>query len=323
MLALVACGFLTLSALATSSGAASPLPLRSSNDGVPAFGHVFEIVGENTSLSQITPTHAPYLTGTLKPQAAWLTNYHSLHHTSSLGDYIGLTSGQFTRCEANNDLPNHCNQDVPNLFQQLDATHLQWREWNESADNACDFVDHGAGWAKNIFSAHHSPSVYFTGISGGKYDEAIRPARECLKNDLPMGSTAPNDTSRFDHALTTGSVGRFNLVVPNDCENGHDRCGTKDPVKQFDSFLAREVPKIEASPAFGSNGLIVITWDEGADPPLGSHHPLTLAIGSQVNSGVYQGAYTHYGLLRTVEDGFGLAHLGAARNAKPINSIWN
>lgn len=296
---------------------------RATSEGVPSFGHVYEIVGENTSLSQITARHAPYLTGTLKPQAAWLRDYHSLRHTSSLGDYIGLTSGQFTRCEANNALPNRCHQNVPNLFGQLDAAKLPWREWNESADNACDFVDHGAGWAKNIFSAHHSPAVYYTHITGGRYDEAIRPKTECLHKDLPMGTTAPNDTSRFDHALKTGRVGRFNLVVPNDCENGHDPCGTKDAVKEFDSFLAREVPKIEGSPAFGTNGLILITWDEGADPPLEPTHPLALAIGPQVQPGVYkQGPFTHYSLLRTVEDGFSLSHLGAARQAQPIKQIW-
>jgi len=112
-------------------------------------------------------------------------------------------------------------------------------------------------------------------------------------------------------------------VIPNDCENGHDPCGTNDPVRQFDDFLAREVPKIESSPAFGSNGLILITWDEGADPPLDPHHVLALAVGPSVKPGVYpKGPLDHYGLLRTIEDGFGLSHLGAARQAKPISGIW-
>src|SRR5436190_11140722 len=63
-------------------------------DGVPALGHVFVIIGENTSADQITAAHAPYLTKQLRRRSAWLTNYHSLRHrTSSLGDYIGMTSG--------------------------------------------------------------------------------------------------------------------------------------------------------------------------------------------------------------------------------------
>ena len=57
---------------------------------VPRFGHVFLIVGENTSFEQVTPAHAPFLTGTVKPQGAWLTNNHSFVKSSSLGQYIAM-----------------------------------------------------------------------------------------------------------------------------------------------------------------------------------------------------------------------------------------
>src|SRR5262249_9539102 len=52
-----------------ASSAASP------GEGVPAFGHVFLIIGENTTYSHLTASNAPYLLGTIRPQAAWLTNY--------------------------------------------------------------------------------------------------------------------------------------------------------------------------------------------------------------------------------------------------------
>ena len=42
-------------------------------EGVPAFGHVFVIIGENTELSALTMNNAPYLLGTIKPNSAWLT----------------------------------------------------------------------------------------------------------------------------------------------------------------------------------------------------------------------------------------------------------
>src|SRR5262249_2989804 len=76
--------------------AAAPL------EGVPAFGHVFLIVGENASVSEITPRHAPYITGTLRPGGAWLTRYFALAD-GSLADYAAMVSGQFVRCERNND----------------------------------------------------------------------------------------------------------------------------------------------------------------------------------------------------------------------------
>jgi phosphatidylinositol-3-phosphatase len=290
--------------------------------GVPSFSHVFVIIGENTSASEITPSRAPFITGTLMAKSAVLTNYHSLPHTDSTGDYIGMTSGQFNRCEAKDVVPNRCHQTVPNLFTQLDSASIPWQEWNESMDNSCDYIEHGFDWSQNVYSSHHSPALYYTQVEGGVYSEEIPPSPECLTRVLSMGTTAPNDTSAFNAALATGNVGRFDFIVPNDCENGHDTCGTDDPVGQFDDFLAREVPLIEASPAFDAGSVIFITWDEGADPPLEPHHPLALVTGPLASPGVHAQELNHYSLLRTLEEGFGLSLVGRAGKAAPFPSIW-
>ena len=303
--------------------AAVALAPAASRAAVPRFGHVFLIVGENTSYEQITPRHAPFLTGTIKPQGAWLTNAHSFTTSSSLGQYIALVSGQFTKCEGNNALPDHCHQRVPSLFAQMTATGRTWRDWEESMANPCSPLDSGAAWSKNIYSAHHNPALYFTGLQGGVYDEAIAPATPCRTDDLPMGTTGPNDTSAFEQALTTGAVGTLNFISPNDCANGHDPCGTKDPVRQFDDFLAREIPLIQASPAFGSDGVIVVTWDEGADPPHKPGHVLTAVLGPQVTAGAVDATrHDHYGIERTLAEGLGVAPLAHARRAAAITRIW-
>ena len=49
-------------------------------------------------------------------------------------------------------------------------------------------------------------------------------------------------------------------------------------VAQFDAFLRREVPKIEASPAFGATGVIFITYDEGADKPYPNRFNILLDV---------------------------------------------
>ena len=290
---------------------------------IPRFGHAFLIIGENTSYEQITPAHAPYLTGTLKAQGAWLTNTHSFVKSSSLGQYIAMVSGQYTACEANNDLPDHCHQRVPNLFSQLMATGRSWRDYQQSMPNACNPVDGGAAWARNIYSAHHNPALYFTQIQGGRVDEAITPAAPCRSFDLPMGTTAPDDTSIFDQDLASGNIGSLNVVVPNDCADGHDLCGTHDRIRQFDDFLASEIPKIQASPAFGLDSVIFITWDEGSDPPYRPAHILTAVLGPQVRTGaIDRKRHDHYGLERTLATGLGLVPLAHARAATPISSIW-
>jgi phosphatidylinositol-3-phosphatase len=312
----LACGLLVAIAVSASSGSAAA--------AVPRFGHVFVIVGENTSVEQITPAHAPFLTGTIKPRGAWVTGDRSFRRSSSLGQYIAIVAGRYTRCEANNDLPDDCHRRAATLFGQLSATGRSWRDWEESMANPCSPLDSGAAWARNIYSAHHNPALYFTGLQGGRFDEAIAPAAPCRDDDLPMGNTGPDDTSAFDAALAAGRVGDMNLIVPNDCENGHDLCGTRDRIRQFDDFLAREVPKIQASPAFGADGLIIVTWDEGADAPQHPDHVLLAAHGPLVRAGAIDGSrHDHYGLERTLAAGFGVAPLAHARSARTLTAIWN
>jgi hypothetical protein len=314
-----------LLAMATAGRSAAAVRPPTTPAGVPTLGHVFVIIGENTARSQVTSSTTPYLVNTLKPSSAWITNDYSFPVDGSLANYIGMTSGQYIPCEVHNLLPAKCHQSVPNVFQQLTSTGRTWKVWAESATSPCDFIDSGMDWSKNVYSVHHNPALYYDGIVGGVYDEGVRPLTSCLQNDIPMGTTGPNDTSAFDAALATGNVGNLNVIVPNDCENGHDPCGTKNPFGQFDSFLQREIPKIEASPAFGSNGLILVTYDEGADKPYPNRFNIPLAaIGPQVQPGTYGGpaAVSHYSVLRTIEDGFGLPRLGGAANAQPLDRIF-
>jgi hypothetical protein len=302
-------------------------------DSVPHFGHVYLLVGENTSLSQDNARNAPYLVNHLKPQGAWLTNYFALH-SGSLSDYIAMTSGQFQRCDVNDDFPYNvntgrpaCAQRVDNLFHQLDTAHIPWTEWNESMPNPCAFFDTGTDWGRDVYTTHHNPAVYYENIEGGRYSENFNqaPKPECVRRVIPTGSTGPDDTGAFNTALAKGHMARFNMVIPNGCEDSHDPCGN-NPVRQFDLFLHREVPKIEASPAFGKDGVILITYDEWGDATPHNHRVVFLALGPQVKPGIYAsgGPYTHYGLLRTIEDGFGISHhLLNAATARPINQIWN
>jgi len=325
---LTACGGGSGSAHGTTQASAA----ASEHEGVPGFGHVFLIVGENTSANQVTAARAPYLTSSIKPRAAWLTHYFALTD-GSLGNYVAMVSGQFIRCEANNDFSftngdvrgqHACHQNVDNLFHQLDRAGVSWQQWNESAATPCDMFDHGTTWSKHSYVSHHSPALYFDDIQAHHSSEDVVPSAECRNKMLPAGTTAPNDMSTYNAALASGNVARFNLVVPNNCENGHDLCGGTSSLGQFDSFLSREIPKVEASPAFGSNGTIIVTWDEGSDPPLNPKHVVTAVIGPSVKPGVYGGGpFNHYSLLRTLEDGFGIPqHLAHAARAHAFADIW-
>ena len=75
-----------------------------------------------------------------------------------------------------------------------------------------------------------------------------------------------------------------------------------------------------ASPAFGHDSLIIVTYDEWGAP--GSKLVAFVAVGPLVAPGsVSATAYTHYSLLRTIEDGYGLhPYLGGAAHTTSITS---
>jgi hypothetical protein len=286
--------------------ARSPAP----GEGVPAFGNVFVIIGENAELGNVNKSNSPYLINTLMPVSAWHTNYFALTH-NSLANYVGMTSGQFTTCEQNDDPPNACHQNVNNLFHQMDVAGLSWKSWMESMATPCDLTpEEGTIAGSNTYRVKHNPAVYYDNVEGaGGVWSATAKSSECLNNVVATGGTGPNDTSALDSALASGSgIARFNLIVPNQCEDAHDNCNppSGNPLSQFDAFLAREVPKIQASPAFGSNGVLIVVFDEGAGDNL-------------KNTTVYD----HYSFLRTMEDGFRLAgFVGNAAAVKPVTGIW-
>lgn len=300
-------------------------------DGVPRASHVFVIVGENTSLRQVTRRSAPYLAGVLRGRSARLHGLRAVWHSSSTGDYIEMTSGQSIRCERNDSNPVNpntdksvCHQKVNNIFHQLQRRDISWADWQESMPHACAFYDDGTNWAGDVYGAHHNPAIYYDNIEGNRYveDFGTPPKAVCLHHDLPMGTTAPNNTRRFDRVLASGRVPRFNYVVPNDCENGHDLCGSRTGVRQFDRFLRREIPRILASPAWNRRSVINVTWDEQGDATPRDRRVGSVWIGAHVKPGDYGGTWSHASLLRTVEDAFGLPHLAHARTAHPVSGIW-
>ena len=305
-------------------------------EGVPSFGHVFLIVGENTTYTHLDSTRAPYMMGTLRPHSAWFTNYRAATHWSQ-ANYIALTSGQFNRCQQQ-DYGAKCHQDVNNIYHQLDVRDLTWKTWLEGGTARCDTGSGGSCAPQGPcpltgFYTTGNPPINYDNIEGvgGVWSETAK-SQECLDNDIYAGDEANRPMYIFDDALATGDVPNFNLVLPNGCEDGEANCKPlNDRIRQFDAFLEREIPKIEASPAFGSDGVIIVTYDEdqrkdgmAKKNDLGSGGPVAcLVISPLVHPGEYGGSYYHYSVLRTIEDGFGIGnHLAHAGDVSPITAIW-
>ena len=319
---------------------------RPSLEGVPRFGNVFVVVGENEELVQINHNTMPYLVDTLRPRSAFLDKFYGVSHFSTSG-YVGMTSGQYTPCEQFDIAPSTCHQDVDNLFHQLTGSGASWTEWMESMPEPCYLTNAGSPKKLNYYTVKHNPAVYYDNIEGmgGLWSATVK-SDLCLDNVIPTGGTGPNDTSALDAALASGNVSDFNFIVPNMCEDSHDQCPGRPgpPINQFDDFLAREVPKILASPAFGDDGVLIVTFDEGTSTTGGfpsndstpckawdtCPHPFNgggniafLVISPLAEPGAYHERASLYSLLRTLEDGFGITdYLGAADTARAIDEIW-
>jgi phosphatidylinositol-3-phosphatase len=321
LMIIMATGLMLVAGSAATSAASLTTPSLAST-------HVYLIIGENTELGQVNKSDAPYLTGTLKRQSAWLTNYFALTHFSE-ANYVGMMSGQFTRCQQFDGSAASCHQDVANLFSQLDARGVSWQSWMESMPAACTLTSSGAPKTLNHYGAKHNPAIFFDNVEGTSGVWSTTPGAECTSNDLPAGGTGPNDMGLFNAAVQDGQTAQFNLVVPNECEDGHDNCQPqKNGVNQFDAFLQREVPMIQAA---DPNALIIVTFDEGTSNKgpasskqfSGGGNVVFLAVGPLVHPGIYDATANHYSLLATLEDGYGASRLAGAASAEAIVQIWS
>ena len=114
-----------------------------------------------------------------------------------------------------------------------------------------------------------------------------------------------------DFAAPT-SAPNFAFITPDLCNDGHG-C----PLATTDTWLAREVPALLASPGFaGSRSLLVITYDEGAG---GSDRVATIFAGSGLKPGLRSSAPYAVSIIPS-PPAFDTADANCARAIQPIGA---
>ena len=116
---------------------------------------------ENHDYGEIIGTDdAPYVNGTLRPQALLATDYHAIANRSQ-PNYLYLLSGD-TQYPANtNTTPTQAPyfpSSAESLVTQLDAAGLAWRTYQQSMGTPCKLVDDGR------YAVRHNPFVYFSDV---------------------------------------------------------------------------------------------------------------------------------------------------------------
>lgn len=330
----------------------------------PPIRHVFLIVLENKDYNEtFGPTSlAPYLAQQLPAKGQLLSNYYGIGH-NSLPNYIAMVSGQAPNpitqsdCQVYQDFapagvtdPNGqaigqgCvfPASVTTLADQLQAQGFTWHGYMEDMRTPClhpalnsQDTTQSARFGDQ-YAVRHNPFVYF---------HSIIDSASCAANDVPLTNLATDLQS-------VSTTPNFSFITPNLCRDGHDSpCvdGRRGGLVGINGFLQQWVPRILSSPAYQQDGLLIVTFDEaefggsssdttaccgeipGPNSPLpgiggpGGGRIGAVALSRFIAPGtVNTTAYNHYGLLRSMEDIFGLGHLGFAATSTSFGSdVYN
>jgi acid phosphatase len=261
---------------------------------LPRPAHVVVVIEENHSFDEIIGSPAaPYL-NSLARQGALLTDASAVSHPSQ-PNYLALFSGSDQGVTDDSCVGGFAGA---NLASELAAAGRTFGGFSESLPYAgyagCD--------QGPLYARRHNPWADFLNV----------PAADNLAFLPPAGRGA-----RRSFAPSGGGFGALptvSIVVPNLQNDMHD--GT---VQQGDTWLQANLAGY-AHWARTHHSLLVVTWDEDDGTP--NNHIATLVVGQGVRRGRYGEPVNHYNLLRTVEDMYGLAPLGASAAAAPITDIW-
>ena len=225
---------------------------------------------------------------------------------------------------------------VLTIGDQLTAKKLTWKAYQEDIGNSatqpktCRHPALGAvdttivPTKTDMYATRHDPWVYFHSIIDSPICKTNVVGLPVLTTDLASATKTPN----------------LAYITPNVCDDGHDapcKDGRPGGLVSADKFLSTWVPKILASPAYKAGGMLIVTFDEAAlTGPTGDgtaccHTPPSpnapkpgligpgggrvgaLVVSQLTKPGTTDATpYNHYALLCSIENVFGLKHLGFA-----------
>jgi hypothetical protein len=258
---------------------------------VPDFTHVVLVVFENHEASSIAGSPDAPTFNRLARRYATLTDYTAVAHPS-LPNYLALVSG------STHGISSDCTDCVVRARSLADTLAGAGKTWKTYAE---DLPYRGfTGASAGRYAKKHDPFLYFRDVV------ASRARRDRVVPFPQLG----RDLAR--HRLPD-----FSLVIPNLCDDMHD-CS----VATGDAWLkAHVVPLLHSRELRG--GVVFVVFDEGTSDTGGGGLVEALALGPTVRRGArFTKATNHYGLLRTIEDAWGLPRLGLSRTATPIGGIW-
>ncbi|MDQ6846611.1 MAG: hypothetical protein M3019_03385 [Candidatus Dormibacteraeota bacterium] len=268
-------------------------PVRAAAAGTAP--HVMVIVEENKAYSAsdgspfiIGNSNAPYI-NSLASQYSSATRWYAQAH-GSVSDYYDLIAGS---PETGNAVP----YADTTVVDELAAKGVSWKAYMEDMPSPCY-----TGADTGNYLASHNPFVDFNSIRN---------------NPSQCANVVPYSQASAD--LNGSSPPSFVWITPNQCNDMHTSttpCPT-NAVSTGDLWLKNNLQSIMSSAWYQQNGTIIVTWDEsvgtdtsGWNGGVGGH-VATLVI-SKNNSAPYTGGGNLLGILRGIEETYGVGLLGAS-----------
>jgi len=280
--------FLCLAGCGGGGSLVSPQPSQG-----PAFTHVFLLVEENHSYSEVIGNaDMSYLNG-LVAQSGLATQYFANVHPS-IGNYFMLTTG--IPLPLDDSFSGIVSDD--NIVRELVKAGKSWKSYAESLPAVGD-----TGGDSYPYLQHHNPFSYLSDVVGTSQ----------AQNLVPF--------SQFSSDLAAGALPNFSFIVPNALNDAHD--GT---LAQADTWLKLNIAPLLASSTFQNSGLLVIVFDESetADLEHGGGHVAAVVVSPKAKKGFQSKTfYQHQSTLRLMLSSLGLSDFpGAAAVAPAMDEFF-
>jgi hypothetical protein len=290
--------------------------------GIPNYNHIFLILEENHNYNQIINNPAAPEINALAGDYGLATRYAGVSDPSE-PNYVAMLGG--SDFGINSDDPywfpgNTVNQ--PNLMSQIDAAGLSWKGYFQGMPYA--------GYRGYCFPAKCNGIPDSDTQYVAKHNGIVNFASE--QNATEFAKMQP--LSQLSTDLASGNVPNLSYIVPDECHDMHgappwcvdsNKFGGADDnylVGTADALVGSTVSAITSSSTWktGANA-IVIVWDEGN---FATDTIPAIVVTNNGPRGIRDNtAYSHYSLLASIQDAFGLGCLQNSCTAAPMASLFS
>ena len=234
-----------------------------------AFEHIFIVMFENHGAATVFAN--PYFKQ-LAARGAYLSNYYAVGHPSE-PNYLALLAGDtLVSDDGVYNLPQR------NLVDLLETAGIGWKAYQENYPGGCFAGSVAAG---GLYARKHNPFISFDTIRSNKARCAM---------------IAPASELNADSAA--GRLPAYSFFTPNMDDDGHDQ-PLSFAAKWLEGFIE---PKLK-DPKFMQGTLVVVTFDESETSA--DNHVYAALLGPMIQPGTVDSTrYSHYSLLRSVEENF-------------------